>query len=92
MKITAKDFSTNRDMLRKDVLRYVETFITYCNHIKEYYDEDLNEVELRWLLFISQRIELFLQSAPKSDKYACIVGRYTRCLTKLNKLKNETGK
>lgn len=84
-RITANDFSTNRSMLKKDVLRYCENYYQYLYHLVNYFGLDLNVSELRWLQFITQRIELFLKDAPTTPKYATIIGRYTRLLTKLKK-------
>lgn len=89
IKITSKDFSTNRAMLRKDVLRYCDNYANYCKHIVTYFSEPLNERELRWLVYLIQRIELFVKDAPSSEKVAPYVGRYQRVLTKLKKIENE---
>lgn len=88
-RITRDDFSSNRKMLKKDVLRYTETFANYCQHLVTYFDEPLNDRELRWLVYLMQRIELFIQGSPTSDKVAPYVGRYKRVLTKLKKIENE---
>lgn len=88
-KISASDFSTNRKMLNKYVLRYVENYASYCQHIVTYFNEPLIEAELRWLVYLIQRIELFIKDASLSPKVAPFVGRYKRVLTKLNKIQNE---
>lgn len=88
-KITAKDFSTNRKMLNKEVLRYTENYANYCQHIVSYFDEPLVESELRWLVYLILRIQLFIKDAPLTDKVAPFVGRYKRVLTKLKKIENE---
>lgn len=88
-KITSNDFSTNRKMLRKEVLRYCENYANYCHHIVTYFREPLVDSELRWLVFLIQRIEFFVKDAPLSDNVAPFVGRYKRALTKLKKIENE---
>lgn len=88
-KISANDFSTNRKMLNKNVLRYVENYANYLQHIVTYFGEPLNLQELRWLQFIMQRLELFVKDAPKSESVQKFVGRYQRVLTKLKKIQNE---
>lgn len=88
-KITSDDFSTNRKMLNGNVLRYCENFASYCGHIVTYLNESLNEKELRWVVYLIQRIELFVKCAPSSEKIAPYVSRYQRVLTRLKKLENE---
>lgn len=88
-RITANDFSTNRKMLNKGVLRYTENFASYCQHIVSYFNEPLVETELRWLIYLINRLELFINDAPMSEKVIPFVGRYKRVLTKLKKIQNE---
>lgn len=88
-RITRNDFSSNRKMLKKDVLRYTETFANYCQHLVTYFDEPLNDLEFRWLVYLIQRIKLFIKDAPMSEKVSPFVGRYQRVLTKLEKIENE---
>lgn len=76
-------------MLDKAVLRYVENYANYCQHLVTYFDEPLVEEEFRWLIYLIQRIELFIKDSPMSDKVAPYVGRYQRVLTKLKKIENE---
>lgn len=89
IRITSKDFSSNRKMLKKSILRYTENFANYCQHLVTYFDEPLNDRELRWLAYLIQRIDLFIQDSPTSDKVVPFVGRYKRVLTKLKKIENE---
>lgn len=88
-KITSNDFSTNRKMLRKDVLRYCENYANYCQHLVTYFNEPLVDNEVRWLVYLIQRIKLFIKDAPASEKVSPFVGRYQRVLTKLEKIENE---
>lgn len=88
-KIDPSCFTTNADMLDKDVLRYCENFYQYVFHIINFFGLSLNIDELRWLNFLVQRIEFFLDGAPTTDKYFSIVGRYKRLLPKLKRIQNE---
>lgn len=88
-KITLADFNTNRDMLDKDVLRYVENHYQYLHHIVNYYNESLNDYEKRFTIWLIDRIEFFLKDAPQSEMTYVFVGRYARVLKKLKKLRDE---
>lgn len=82
-------FRTNRDMLSKDTLRYCESFYQYLFHLINFFGQGLNIHELRWLIYIIQRIDAFLDGAPTTDKYRVIVARYSRLLPKLKRIYNE---
>lgn len=85
-RITPEDFATNRKMSDKRVLRYVENFASYLHHITTYFQEELNQNEQRWCVFLIQRIDKFIQDCPPA--YEKIAARYKRCQTRINKILN----
>lgn len=85
-RITSADFVTNRQMSDKRVLRYVENFVSYVYHITTYFQEQLNQNEQRWCIFIVQRIDQYIKDCPPA--YQKIAARYKRCQTRLSNILN----
>lgn len=84
--ISFSDFSTNRNMLDKDVLRYCETFCAYVNHIQTYFNEPLTSYENRIVAYLIKRIDCFLRDHPHGEKIEKISARYKRVKTRLEKI------
>lgn len=84
IKITSKNFSTNADMCDKDVLRYVESYSQYLSHIVHFFKEPLVDSEIRWAIYLIQRIDCFVKDCPPTK--SVFLGRYQRAQTKLKKI------
>lgn len=89
-KINAKNFSTNSAMCDKEVLRYVESYAHYLSHIVRFFKEPLVDSEIKWAIYLVQRIDCFVKDCPPTKSVFC--GRYKRVQTKLKKILDyETG-